>query len=315
VVARGFKAPFAGFPSTLTLAQSLRPFPQFSSITALWAPDGNTWYDSLQAKLTQRFSRGLQGTILFTWAKNLSDASPSNVTIPGTGGQAVNDVLNRGQNKYLSPYDQPLALTIAPSYTLPTLHGNKILSWAVRDWQINGLLGYASGLPILAPVAQNNLNLSLLRNQTGSQTSYANRVPGQPLFTQDINCHCFDPNKIFILNPAAWTEPGPGQWGSGAAYYGDYRFQRRPNENLALGRLFRIREKITLNVRAEFSNVFNRAEMPNPTSTNAAATQVTKNGVPTTGFGFIATANEGPIVTSIQTATSRQGSIVARFIF
>ncbi|HXP87933.1 MAG TPA: carboxypeptidase-like regulatory domain-containing protein [Bryobacteraceae bacterium] len=315
VIARGFKPPFGNFPSTLTLAQSLRPFPQFNSITALWAPDGNTRYDSLQAKATKRFSHGLQGTVLFTWAKNLSDASPSNVTIPGTGGQAVNDVFNRGQNMYISPYDIPLALTIAPSYTLPTLHGNKLVSWAVRDWQINALLGYASGLPILAPQAQNNLNLSLLRNNTGAQTSYANRVSGQPLFTQDINCHCFDPNKVFILNPLAWSQPGPGQWGSGAAYYSDYRQQRRPNENMSLGRIFRIREKITLNIRGEFSNIFNRAEMPVPTSTNAAATQVhNAAGVPTTGFGFIATANEGAI-TNIQTATSRQGVIVARFIF
>jgi len=32
------------------------------------APLGKTWYDSLQAKATKRFSRGLQFTALFTWA-------------------------------------------------------------------------------------------------------------------------------------------------------------------------------------------------------------------------------------------------------
>ncbi len=315
-ISRGFnKPPFSGFPSTATVAQSLRPFPQFSSITALWAPDGDTWYQSLQAKGTKRFSHGLQGTVLFTWAKQLSDAAPSNVTIPGTGGQAVNDVFNREQNKYLSPYDQPLALTIAGGYTLPALHTNKIVSFVARDWQINTLLGYSSGLPILAPVAQNNLNLVMLRNTAGSQISYANRVAGQPLFTEDLNCHCFDPNKVFTLNPAAWSQPGPGQWGSGAAYYSDYRFQRRPNENLSLGRLFRVKERMQLNIRMEFSNIFNRAQMPNPTSTNSAATQVTnKAGVPTAGFGFVATANEGAI-SNVQTTTSRQGTVVARFTF
>jgi hypothetical protein len=51
-ISRGFnKPPFAGFPLTATVAQALRPFPQFSSITALWAPDGDTWYNSLQPKL------------------------------------------------------------------------------------------------------------------------------------------------------------------------------------------------------------------------------------------------------------------------
>jgi len=313
-IQRGFGAPYAGFPLTATVAQSLRPFPQFSSITALWAPDGNTWYDSLQAKATKRFSRGLQFTALFTWAKQLSTAAPSNVTVPGIGGQAVNDVFNRSQNKYLSPFDQPLALTLAASYTLPALHTNRILSWVVRDWQINMLLGYGSGLPILAPQAQNNLNTVLLRNNTGSNTSFANRVAGEPLFTQDLNCHCFDPNKIFVLNPKAWSQPCPGQWGTGAAYYTDYRFERRPNENLGIGRLFHIKERATLNIRAEFTNVFNRAQMPNPTSTNAAQTQVTSNGVPTAGFGFIATRNIGA-TNSQQLPTSRQGSVVARFTF
>jgi hypothetical protein len=164
-------------------------------------------------------------------------------------------------------------------------------------------------------VAQNNLNLVMLRNTAGSQISYANRVPGVALFTQDLNCHCYDPNKVFVLNPAAWTQPAAGQWGAGAAYYGDYRFERRPNENMSLGRLFRIKERMQLNLRMEFSNIFNRAQIPNPTSTNAAATQVRNSaGVPTTGFGFLATANEGA-VTNTQTPTSRQGTVVARFTF
>ncbi|HJT88027.1 MAG TPA: TonB-dependent receptor [Bryobacteraceae bacterium] len=322
--ARGFnQPPYAGFPLTATVAQALRPFPQFSSINALWAPDGDTWYNSLQAKATKRFSHGLQFTGLFTWAKQLSTAAPSNVTIPGTGAQAVTDVFNRSLNKFLSPYDQPFLFTLAATYTLPRLRTNKVLSWAARDWEINTLLAYGSGLPIQAPTAQNNLNTVLLRNSlspTGAnaftpQVGYANRVPGQPLFTQDLNCHCFDPNKVFVLNPNAWSQPGPGQWGTAAAYYSDYRFERRPNENMALGRVFRIRERAELNIRIEFDNIFNRAQMPNPVTSNAAATQVRNGaGVPTAGFGFIQTAGIGA-TTNQQTPTSRQGTVVARFRF
>ena len=119
-----------------------------------------------------------------------------------------------------------------------------------------------------------------------------------------------------MLNPLAWSQPGPGQLGSGAAYYSDYRFQRRPNENLSLGRLFHIKERATLNIRVEFTNVFNRAQMPNPTSTNAAATQVVNpaTGVPTAGFGYIATGSVGA-TNGQQLPTSRQGSVVARFTF
>ena len=53
-----------------------------------------------------------------------------------------------------------------------------------------------------------------------------------------------------------------------------------------MGRAIRFREKMELNLRIEFANVFNRAEAPNPVSTNSAATQQRNaQGVPTAGFG------------------------------
>src|SRR5206468_11932310 len=53
------------------------------------------------------------------------------------------------------------------------------------------------------------------------------------------NCHCFDPNTTLVLNPAAWTDAAPGQFGTAAAYYNDYRWQRQPAESLSFGRTFR----------------------------------------------------------------------------
>src|ERR1700674_2982413 len=103
--ARGFnKAPYAGFPLTSPVAQSLRPFPQFGSITYLWSPLGKTWYDSLQVKVTQRFSHGLSFTSAFTWQKSLTSGAEQNVIAGATGGAVVNDVYNRPQNKYMSQY-------------------------------------------------------------------------------------------------------------------------------------------------------------------------------------------------------------------
>ncbi|MBV8844375.1 MAG: TonB-dependent receptor [Bryobacterales bacterium] len=316
---RGFdKIPYSGFPVTATVAQALRPFPQFNTIVGAWDPDGKTWYNSLQAKATKRFSHGLDFTALFTWSKQLTTAATSlvnNATAVSDGGAPRNDVFNYHQNKYLSAFDQPLNFTLAPTYTTPALHINKYASWILRDWQVNGLFAYGSGFPILAPLAQNNLNTVLLRANAGTAISFANRVPGVPLFTHDLNCHCFDPNKEFVLNPAAWTQPGPGQWGTSAAYYDDYRSQRRPNENLGLGRAIRFQERYELNLRIEFANIFNRAEMPAPVSTNAAATpQRNAQGVPSAGFGQINTAGIGP-ATNIQTPTSRQGTVVVRFKF
>src|SRR6185369_3035104 len=176
-----------------TVAQSLRPFPQFTSITYMWSPLGKTWYDSLQLKATQRFAHGLSYTGSFSWQKELNIGAESNV-IPGSiGGAAINDVFNRTQNKYISQYNRPLVFNISANYETPVLKTNKVLSWVARDWTLGAFLQYGSGLPIQSPFAQNAINTLLLRNVTSPATgSYANRVPGVPLFTQDLNCHCFD---------------------------------------------------------------------------------------------------------------------------
>ena len=81
-------------------------------------------------------------------------------------------------------------------------------------------------------------------------------MPGQPLFTVDLNCHCYDPNKTFVLNKDAWVDPPAGQFGSSAAYYSDYRSQRRPMENMNIGRTFRIGggdSRKNFSVRMEFT--------------------------------------------------------------
>jgi hypothetical protein len=174
----------------------------------------------------------------------------------------------------------------------------------MSDWTVGAFVQYSSGLPILSPAAQNQLTAVLFRG------TFANRVPGEPLFTQDLNCGCFDPNKQFVLNPRAWSQPGTGQWGTSAAYYNDYRFQRRPVENLAIGRTFRFggERRMTLNIRAEFNNILNRTYMVNPVVANALATQtVNAAGKPTAGFGWINTA-------SVQ-SPPRNGTIVGRFTF
>jgi hypothetical protein len=308
-VARGFTKPYAAFPNSATVLQAIRPFPEYTSMLRLWAPLGNNWYDSMQAKMTKRFSHGLDMQSSFTWAKQMVIGAEENVGFFQTVAPAFNDVFNRQQNKYLSGFDQPFLLVVAISYATPKLNVNKALSWAARDWTLSTGLRYGSGLPIESPAAANNLAAALGRG------TFANRVSGQPLFTTDLNCHCYDPNTTFVLNKNAWTTPAVGQFGNAAAYYSDYRYQRRPSETLAFGRTFRIKERASLNVRAEFTNLFNRAGIPNPTNgqgpgQTSASTQLTdKNGRATGGFGWV---NTNP---AVPTLFPRQGQLVARFQF
>ncbi|HEX4275740.1 MAG TPA: TonB-dependent receptor [Bryobacteraceae bacterium] len=299
------KVPYAGFPLTATVAQSLRPFPQFNSgLTATWAPLGDTWYDSLQLKATKRLSHGLDATFAFTWAKNLDNME---------GATMPTNVGNRQTAVTLNNLDRPLVSSWAINYTVPSIFagsgstGLKAVSWVARDWRIGGFFQYSSGSLIPPPLATSSPSLSNL----DFQNTVMDRVPGVPLYLQNLNCHCFDPSTTFVLNPAAWVNPLPGQFGT-ATYYDDYRYQRRPVENLALGRVFPIHEKANLNIRIEFTNIFNRTEVNNPSSSNPLQAQTRVNSNPnsqtTAGFGYVNTLGT-------TFATPRQGQIVARFTF
>src|ERR1051326_7948514 len=150
-ISRGFGgAPYAGFPLGLTVAQALRPFPQFNgTIPVYWDPLGKSWYDSLQVKMTKRLSHGLFFFSTFAWSKALSQGTEIGEPNPGTtGGALVNDVFNRAQNKYLSDYDRPFDFNVSMTYTTPVIRGNKILSWTLRDWVYGAALQYESGSPI-----------------------------------------------------------------------------------------------------------------------------------------------------------------------
>ena len=282
-----------------------------------WAPVGDTWYNSLQAKATKRFSHGFDFSSSFTWAKQQDIGVEESIAQGGPVFAATNDIFNRGQNKYLSGFDQPFLFVFAGNYTTPKILSGKsglarTASWVARDWTLGAVLRYASGLPIMSPIASNGLT-QILFLQAGATSccggTFMDRVPGQPLFLEDLNCHCFDPNKTFVLNPAAWVNPPAGQFGTAAAYYNDYRYQRRPVENMSLARNFRIRETMNLQIRAEFTNIFNRTEVNNPVSTNALATQTRSSttGLTTAGFGWL---NTGTVF-----ATPRSGQLVARFQF
>jgi len=296
---RGFKVRYAGYPTTTTVAQSLRPFPQFSgSLTPIWAPVGDSWYDALQTKLVKRTSHGLELTSAFTWQKEQSLGTGG---YTGNRGASVNNVFNRANQKGLSSSSIPLILVVGFNYRTPKLGSNKLVRHALGDWVFGGVLRYSSGSLISVPSSNNSLN------SVRFQSTRMNRVAGQPLFLKEPNCGCIDPNKDFVLNPAAWSDAPAGNWGYSSVYYNDYRWQHQASEQVSLGRSFQLREKISFQIRAEFFNVFNRMFLPGPSSGNPAQTQTRSSaGVPTAGFGYINATSAGG---------QRNGQLVARFQF
>ena len=309
--------PFAGFPLTASVAQSLRPLPQFTTISLVNPPLGDSWYNGLQLTANKRFANGLQFDFGFTWSKSMD-------TFAGTP-----DVQNRALAKGISSLDQPLVTRIGFAYLTPKLGINKVASYALRDWMFNGFLYYASGIPLASPTANTSgyptalaatgtiSNLSFQTGQYQFRTS-------QPLFLQDLNCHCYDPNTTFVLNPAAWANPAPGQYG-GQEYYTDFRGQRRPVENFAFGRQFRLGHEgaLSLNIRAEFTNIFNRTYLNNPTISGVGISPQTPASckLPTGGNGACSTpglqiiSGFGAIATSSVQYPPRVGQLVAQFRF
>jgi hypothetical protein len=290
------------------VAQSLRPFPQFGYIPSFGSPLGKTWYDALQMKATKRMSHGLVFSSSFTWQKSLQmgvDTNPSLVIPPNNQQSGV--IGNPDLAKSLSALDQPFLFNFAGTYTLPKLPGNKIVSWVLRDWAVDAYLQYASGLPIPAPPATTSIANQLY------QPSVANRVPGVNPFTVDLNCHCFDPATTFVLNKDAWANPPAGQFGNAALFYSDFRYQRHPIENMGVGRVFPIKERFSVEMRVDFSNIFNRTYLNNPTATGFTLPQSKSpaTGLNSGGFGYINLA----LSPTTPYAQPRNGTIVLRVRF
>jgi hypothetical protein len=333
---------YQGFPANQPLIQALRPYPQWTGIPPFLGPPlGRTWYDSLQAKLTKRFSHGLSAAVAYTWEKELTLGTNSNSSYVTPSPPLINDVFNYAIDKQISGFSIPQELVISFSYTTPKFNADtkafKALSWFARDWNYSGVLRYQSGQILQSAPSANNLLANLGRGPTnnpalwGGGYTMMDRVPGQPLFLVDPNSH-FDPTKQLVLNPAAWQEPPYGTFGTAAPYYNDFRWQRQPAESMALGRTFRIKERVSFMVRAEFQNIFNRVFYSIPSIGSglgvigAPPTFITSptshgnslSGTPgllSAGFGYVNWFNGGTATNYGVGPQPRSGQIVARVTF
>jgi hypothetical protein len=143
--------------STLTLAQSLVAFPQYSGVTDLWgANSANLTYHSFQLELLQRTAHGLSFNINYTYSKNIGDDGTfrSGFDIPAAA------ISGGGQSWHQDRIDRSWATVSAPEvvhafgvYQLPFgkdhIGGNSMLVRALAGgWTMSGIYTYGSGTPI-----------------------------------------------------------------------------------------------------------------------------------------------------------------------
>src|SRR5262245_27039095 len=134
----GIKLPFATFSGTI--AQMLRPFPQYNSVTDVYGNVGQSNYNALQLSVQQRLSQGLTFNFNYTYSKALG-------TINGNRSAYI-------QERSLSTTDQPHLLNAFYTYELPFGKGrmfnpeNRVARAALSGWQITGITRYSSGMPL-----------------------------------------------------------------------------------------------------------------------------------------------------------------------
>ena len=140
----------------------------------------------------------------------------------------------------------------------------------------------------------------LLDGLPGRHAHYADRSQ-LPLFRSAIT---------IVLNPNAWSAIPDGQFGANQSSIRSFRGFRQPEEDANIGRNFRLTERTVLQIRAEWTNVFNRLLLPQPNTAAPYGTRPTQvKGISTGGFGtVIPTANNG-------IASMRSGQLVVRLTF
>ena len=261
--AAGIHEPFPGFSALwggqATVAQALRPFPQYGSVSQFNATYGSSIYHSLQVYAQKRFASGLNFTASYTFSKSIDDTSQFG-DVEGT----FQDYYNRRAERSVSAENIPQILSFSYRYELPFGQGKAVASnWTgvagklVSGWIISGFHGYQSGLPI-SLITSNTLPLF-------NPGLRPNVVPGVPQ-RAPIGPGGFDPARDLWLNPAAFTQPPDFQFGNVGRFLANLRQPAIYSESMALLKDTRIAERFNLQFRLEISNPFNRVIFGGPST-------------------------------------------------
>jgi hypothetical protein len=296
--------PYAGYPvNSATLKNLLSPFPQFPTLSNSGIANGGSRYDALQAKGTKRLSHGLQVGGTFSWSRAFSLSSRQDFYNPQSSVWE------------LQLTDQPFLFNMSAVYTTPKaafLSKIKGANQLIKDWQIGAFTQYGSGALLAPPQMPSTANFL---------PSEYYRVPGQPLYNAGINSHGINPYYDRVLNPSAWAAVPQNATGPAmATYYSDLRGPRRPQENFNIGRNFRFNERMNLQFRGEFVNIFNRTYLPSPiTSSPPGSVMTNALGYFTGGFGTMAAYSQ-PGASAFDGAlghspAARTGTLILRLTF
>ncbi|HYM09212.1 MAG TPA: carboxypeptidase regulatory-like domain-containing protein [Bryobacterales bacterium] len=257
-LAAGLGEPYPGFAtapylSTHTVAQSLRPYPQFTGIdTSSGGGDhsGHSTYHAALIRLEKRYSSGVILQTSYVFSKILTDTDNY-----WPGSQAL-DQYNRRLEKSIGQFDTTHNFKLGVVYELPLGKGKPFISHGpaaavLGNWRVSSVHYYASGLPVSLGTTV-NFPVFNGRNAPTITTYDGWRGPQAG--------GSFDPQTDRFIQPASFFGPQPtDRPGNETRYNPKLRQFPNLNENVSLAKTIPLRgEKLKLDFRAEAFNIFNR---------------------------------------------------------
>ncbi len=258
-IAAGIRLPWPTFGSFAlpSVGQALRPYPQYGTVNVIGGKDAIQRYNSLQAKVTRRYSKGLVMMASFTWSKNLTNV--------GTAQNPYDWASDVAPTAGTIPAD----FRVSASYDLPFGKGrkfvnssNSVVNGIFGGWQVVMFVQRGSGSPL-------SIGTSAIPGSLGFNKR-ANYVAGPPL-TIKTNPRDFDPAVDTYINAAAFANPATYALGNTARALDWLRGFSSKSESANLSKSFKIRERFTTKFGADFTNPFNFVRWGNPVTSLTAS--------------------------------------------
>jgi hypothetical protein len=243
-------------------AQLLRPFPQFTGVSAVNSTRGASTYHAFEVQAEKRMGRGVSFTAAYTFSKLIDDVNSGFAGESLSSGGGVQDFNNLRAERSVSNIDQPQRFVVSYLWQLPFGPGKRFAGSSgglagriVGGWQLGGLLTIASGPP---------LGVTCATNSTHSEGGGCRpNLVGDPRLDADQRTT----GRFF--NTSAFAQPDAFTFGNAGRFIPSLRGDGTKNFDFSLFKTTPVTEHTKLEFRGEFFNLFNRPQFAPPNTSFA----------------------------------------------
>jgi hypothetical protein len=252
--------------TSVARSQTLRPFPQFTSVN-LFVSSAHADYNAFLIKAEKRAAHGLNLVASFTWSRNNDSSFATTNSIQSPGFSAPQNVYNLEAEYSRSVTDIPYRFVAGVLYDLPFGTGERLASghrWLnemIGHWQLNVLPTFQAGFPVSIRQTSNP-NSSI----AGNGVQRPNLVPGMALGTKG---GLYDRLNGYI-NPAAFVASSAYSFGNAPRTL-SLRGPAYENWDLSLFKSVPIRDRVNAQFRAQAFNAFNTPYFAGPNTAFGSA--------------------------------------------